>query len=75
MKVEERMTREVDTRAPEDSLDTAGRIMWERDCGCVPVVERDANGAARVVGMLTDRDVCMARHGSCSRQADSPSCV
>jgi CBS domain-containing protein len=30
--------------------------MWDRDCGCVPVCDdRD-----RVVGMITDRDICMA---------------
>jgi CBS domain-containing protein len=33
--------------------------MWEGDCGCVPVVEPD-DGGVRVVGMVTDRDVCMA---------------
>jgi CBS domain-containing protein len=32
--------------------------MWERDCGVVPVV--DASG--QLVGMLTDRDVCMAAY-------------
>jgi CBS domain-containing protein len=30
--------------------------MWEHDCGCVPVLNEDA----RVVGMITDRDICMA---------------
>ncbi len=32
--------------------------MWENDCGCVPVVD----SAARVLGMVTDRDVCMAAY-------------
>jgi predicted transcriptional regulator len=32
--------------------------MWESDCGCVPVL--DENG--RVVGMITDRDICMAAY-------------
>jgi len=31
--------------------------MWECDCGAVPVIE-EASG--RVVGMITDRDICMA---------------
>src|SRR5262249_37713901 len=44
-----------------DSLSTAAQIMWERDCGCVPVVELE-EGGARVVGMITDRDVCMAAY-------------
>jgi len=32
--------------------------MWEHGCGCVPVVE--AND--RVVGTITDRDICMAAY-------------
>jgi CBS domain-containing protein len=30
--------------------------MWDHDCGCVPVVNDDGH----LVGMITDRDVCMA---------------
>ncbi|MDH5306712.1 MAG: CBS domain-containing protein, partial [Myxococcales bacterium] len=45
---------------PDDSLDAAARIMSERDCGCVPVVE--SNGSHRLVGMITDRDICLAAH-------------
>jgi len=58
MNVEQLMTKTVWTCTPEDSLREAARIMWERDCGCVPVVE--AGGSGRVVGIITDRDVCMA---------------
>jgi CBS domain-containing protein len=36
----------------------AARIMWEHDCGIVPVV--DAEG--RPVGIVTDRDLCMAAY-------------
>ena len=61
MTVEQLMTRNVETCHPADSLSVAARIMWERDCGCVPVVD-EPNGAARVVGMITDRDVCMAAY-------------
>jgi CBS domain-containing protein len=35
--------------------------MWEGDYGCVPVVEQ-SDGSARVVGMITDRDICMATY-------------
>jgi len=56
MKIEQLMTREVKTVRPHDHLDQAARLMWENDCGCLPVVNDD--GA--VVGMITDRDVCMA---------------
>jgi len=61
MRVEQLMTRDVLTCRPDDHLNAAARIMWERDCGCVPVVER-GDGGARVVGMITDRDICMAAY-------------
>jgi CBS domain-containing protein len=35
--------------------------MWEHDCGVVPVLG-EGNGTARVVGMITDRDICMAAY-------------
>jgi len=56
MIVEDLMTREVEACRPADSLADAAGIMWRRDCGAVPVVGED--GA--VVGMITDRDICMA---------------
>jgi CBS domain-containing protein len=31
--------------------------MWDHDCGCLPVCGGD--GATRVVGVITDRDICM----------------
>lgn len=43
---------------PAESLDAAARILWEHDCGVVPVVDAQE----RVVGMLTDRDICMAAY-------------
>lgn len=58
MKVWELMEREVASCAPTDSLNVAARIMWERDCGCVPVVDRNNV----VVGMITDRDICMSAY-------------
>lgn len=39
-----------------DRAEVAARALWERDCGMVPVV--DAAGA--LVGIVTDRDLCMA---------------
>jgi CBS-domain-containing membrane protein len=46
------------TCQPEDSLDTASQLMWDGDCGCLPVVDADG----RAVAMITDRDICMAAH-------------
>jgi CBS domain-containing protein len=59
MRVEQIMSRDVAICTADDSLARAARIMWDRDCGCVPVVE-PSNAEQRVVGMITDRDVCMA---------------
>jgi CBS domain-containing protein len=41
-----------------DNLHEAARLMWEHDLGTVPVV----NDADEPVGMLTDRDACMAAY-------------
>ena len=41
---------------PDADLASAAKIMWDCDCGVVPVV----NEERRVVGMLTDRDICIA---------------
>src|SRR5262249_17301011 len=35
---------------------------WEEDCGCVPVVQEDDREHPRLVGIVTDRDVCMAAY-------------
>ncbi len=56
MKVEQLMNRSVTTCSPGDSLARAAQIMWERDCGVVPVVD----AAGHVLAMITDRDICMA---------------
>jgi CBS-domain-containing membrane protein len=58
MNVSDVMTRDVATCGPGDSLNRAAQLMWERRCGTLPVI--DAGGG--VVGMLTDRDVCMAAY-------------
>jgi CBS domain-containing protein len=58
MKVFQIMTRRVFTCRPDDNLATAAGVLWDNDVGCAPVVERDG----RVVGMITDRDICMAAY-------------
>lgn len=57
MKVHELMNPDVEACRPDDDLSTAAMIMWRRDCGFVPVVEASSQ---RVVGVITDRDICMA---------------
>ena len=56
MQAAELMTREVQTCAMGDTLERAAQIMWDCDCGCVPVLDEEQ----RVVAMITDRDICMA---------------
>ena len=56
MNVAELMTSQTQTCRIEDNLDKIAKVMWEHDCGCVPLV--DAEG--RIAGIVTDRDVCMA---------------
>lgn len=54
------MTREVSVCTDADSLNRVAQLMWERDCGCLPVIT--VNGHGNVVGMITDRDVAMAAY-------------
>ena len=56
MKIDEIMTRDVRGILPDETLGTAAQIMWENDCGAVPVVDADG----RLIGIVTDRDICMA---------------
>jgi CBS domain-containing protein len=37
-------------------LHRAAQIMWEKDCGCLPVID----DVHRVRAVITDRDICMA---------------
>lgn len=56
MKVKEIMTATPKACTSIDNLAEAARLMWEEDCGIVPVV---AEGGT-LVGLITDRDICMA---------------
>ena len=58
MKVEVLMTQSTQHCSPRQSLADAARLMWDQDCGSLPVVESDR----RVVGMITDRDICMSAY-------------
>ena len=58
MKVKDLMATEVKRCTAYNTLNTAAQMMWDNDIGCVPVVDQDG----RAIGMLTDRDVCMAAY-------------
>jgi CBS domain-containing protein len=55
MKVSEVMCRPVSSCTEETNLAAAARRMGENDCGVLPVVRQ-----RKIVGMITDRDVCLA---------------
>ena len=52
------MQKDVASCHPWDSLNRAAQLMWEIDCGAIPVVDLRGN----LIGMITDRDVCMAAY-------------
>jgi CBS domain-containing protein len=58
MKVADVMTSDIVTCKSDDTLNRAAQLMWERRCGCVPVLDE----AGKAVGIVTDRDVCMAAY-------------
>jgi len=41
---------------PETNLGSAVEIMWNRNCGILPVVDAQQE----VIGVVTDRDICVA---------------
>lgn len=54
MRVKDVMTAGARACMPETSLADAAALMWENDCGALPVVDVED----MVVGMITDRDIC-----------------
>jgi CBS domain-containing protein len=66
--VSELMTSTPQTCRATDTLNHAAQLMWEHDCGCLPVVDDER----RLVGMITDRDACMAAYTQGRRLADVP---
>lgn len=56
MRIAEIMSRNVKTCLQTDMLDHATKLMWDFDIGSVAVT--DASG--QLVGIVTDRDACMA---------------
>lgn len=56
MNVEDLMTRDVQCCGPDTNLAAAAKMMWDSDCGALPVL----NVQGQVMGMITDRDICMA---------------
>jgi CBS domain-containing protein len=58
MKIKDLMSHPAVTCPTSATLDAATRLMWEYDCGIVPVIGDDG----RLAGVVTDRDACMAAY-------------
>ena len=56
MKVRELMSSPAYSCRPTDSLARAAQLLWDHDCGMLPVLDQ----AGRVTSAITDRDICMA---------------
>jgi CBS domain-containing protein len=56
MKIQEIMTCDVQCCAPDTNVAAAAKMMWDSDCGALPIL----NVQGQVMGMITDRDICMA---------------
>jgi len=56
MKVQDIMTSDVQCCGPDTNLTAAAKMMWDSDCGALPVL----NVQGQVMSMITDRDICMA---------------
>jgi CBS domain-containing protein len=65
MNVQSIMTSDVQFCSPDTNLASAAKLMWDTDCGVLPVL----NAEGRVLGMITDRDICMA----CATKNRAPS--
>ena len=55
MKVKEVMNPDARSIWITESLADAAKLMWQNDCGILPIIK----DGRKVVGMITDRDICM----------------
>ncbi len=60
MNVQSIMTGPAWTCRADESLAAAARLMWDHDIGAVPVL----GGDGKLVGIVTDRDICMSAYFS-----------
>jgi CBS domain-containing protein len=58
MRIHEIMTQPPVTCRDSDTVARAAELMWQNDCGTIPVV----NEENRPIGMITDRDCCMSAY-------------
>ena len=56
MRVGDVMSRPVAFCHPQTNLAEAAAMMWDHNCGALPVV----SGGGKLTGIVTDRDICIA---------------
>lgn len=56
MNIKDLMVKKVTSCTPETNLEVAGQLMWDQDCGAIPVLDDDNHP----IGILTDRDIAMS---------------
>jgi CBS domain-containing protein len=66
MKVKDLQTSDVRACNPDTNLAKAAQIMWDCDCGVVPVVDDNKT----LLGIITDRDICIATATRSAAPAD-----
>ncbi len=68
MQVQQIMSQPVVSCRSNESLHRAASLMWDHDIGALPVV----NDEGTLVGMITDRDICMAAYTQARPIQDIP---
>lgn len=58
MRVADVMSQDVHSCSRSQSLQEAAKLMWDHDVGALPVVDNER----RPIGVITDRDICMAAY-------------
>jgi CBS domain-containing protein len=56
MLVKDLMTKNVNSCRPDNNLAELAEVMWNNRCGVLPILD----GSGRVMGLITDRDICIA---------------
>ena len=57
MKIKHVMTKDPTCCVPSDTAQRAAKIMRDEDSGVVPIIENEQS--RKVIGIVTDRDLCM----------------
>ena len=56
MRVQDIMVNDIATCAPDANLESVAMMMWDNDCGIVPITDKHG----KPLGIITDRDISIA---------------